>query len=252
MSNSSTTSPKRLRAGGTELERRVLGAASREEPSRELFERMAAGIGVAPPALTGLEPGSFKTQPLAGKSAALSQGTLAWVSGAVLALGLGAAVLLGRSPAAPHASAAQGSATVARSAEPLPAVASVASVAKRADAAKAPLPPAEIPSVVRTAPALRPSAATTDLRDQIRLIDAARAAMSAGEGSRVLDFVRQYQSRYTTGSFVPEAAALKIEALMKLNRSVEARALAQRFVTDYRGTALASRVARLTGVAQRP
>jgi hypothetical protein len=43
--------------------------------------------------------------------------------------------------------------------------------------------------------------------------------------------------------------ALRIQALAKLGRMAEARALAERFVAEHRGSPLASRVAREVGLS---
>ena len=56
-------------------------------------------------------------------------------------------------------------------------------------------------------------AATGDFGDQIAFIDAARAAVSADDDRRALEILRRYQDKYPSGSFRPEATALKIEAL---------------------------------------
>jgi len=74
--------------------------------------------------------------------------------------------------------------------------------------------------------------------------------VSAGAGERALQVLRQYESTYGAGSFRPEARALKVEALVAVGRRAEARALAERFVVDYRGSALAERVARIVGLSQ--
>ena len=87
------------------------------------------------------------------------------------------------------------------------------------------------------------------MQDQIALVDAARAAVSSGAGGRALEILRLYQEKYPGGSFRPEAAALKIEALARLGRTAEARALAERFVAEHAGSPLAKRVARVTGLA---
>jgi hypothetical protein len=92
------------------------------------------------------------------------------------------------------------------------------------------------------------AAAAGDLRDEITFLDGARAALSAGDGRRALDLVRRYQEKYPSASFRPEATAIKIEALLKLDRQAEARALAVRFVTENRGSLLAKRVAALVGL----
>src|SRR5690606_38326591 len=70
-------------------------------------------------------------------------------------------------------------------------------------------------------PALR----ATDLGDEIAVIDAARSAVRAGQGHRALDLVSQYVKRHPRGTFRPEAQALKIEALVQVGRTSEARAL---------------------------
>ena len=41
---------------------------------------------------------------------------------------------------------------------------------------------------------------------------------------------------------------MEVEALMKLGRATEARALAERFVAEHRGTLLARRVADVAGL----
>ena len=91
-------------------------------------------------------------------------------------------------------------------------------------------------------------APAADIQEQIALIDAARAAVAAGSGDRALTLVHRYQSKYPRGSFRPEAAALKIEALSKLGRNAEARRLAEKFVADHGGGPLADRVRRLGGL----
>jgi hypothetical protein len=57
-----------------------------------------------------------------------------------------------------------------------------------------------------------------DLGDQVAFIDGARAAMLAGASRRALEILRRYEDKYPTGSFRPEASAIKVEALMKLGR----------------------------------
>jgi outer membrane protein assembly factor BamD (BamD/ComL family) len=85
----------------------------------------------------------------------------------------------------------------------------------------------------------------------VALIDAARSALSSGMADRALDALAQYQSRYPAGSFRPEATALRVEALARSGRSAEARALAERFVSEHPGSPLADRVARAAGLSSR-
>jgi hypothetical protein len=146
------------------------------------------------------------------------------------------------------------------------AVAPVAVVAPTApataEAVEAPVAPIVAPVVAESAPSVAPqppaSAGPTRLRaaapadeiaGQIALIDAARSALSTGAPDRALDVLGQYQARYPAGSFRPEAVALRIQALAKLGRMAEARALAERFVAEHRGSPLASRVAREVGLS---
>jgi hypothetical protein len=98
-------------------------------------------------------------------------------------------------------------------------------------------------------PRNRSAATARDLRKQIAIIDAARAAISASAGERALDLLRQYQEKYQGGTFAPEAAALKIEALAKLGRAAEARAGAERFRAQYGESPQTDRVLRAAGLA---
>jgi outer membrane protein assembly factor BamD (BamD/ComL family) len=112
--------------------------------------------------------------------------------------------------------------------------------------------------VVEALPSAAPSAAPVhghaqapvdDIKGQIALIDAARTALSTGAANRALEVLGQYQARYPAGSFRPEATALRIEALAKLGRNAEARALGERFIAEHHGSPLADRVAREIGVS---
>jgi hypothetical protein len=89
-----------------------------------------------------------------------------------------------------------------------------------------------------------------ELAAQIAVVDSARGALRRGEAERALSVVRNYQVDYPTGTFRPEVSAIKIEALAKLGRKAEARALAERFVKTYGPGPLAERVSRLGGLPQ--
>ena len=130
-------------------------------------------------------------------------------------------------------------------------------------AVTAPLPPVPAPSAAQPAAAAaepphravasnqhtRAAIGTGDIGDQVAFIDSARAAMATDDSRRALEILRRYQDKYPAGSFRPEAIALKVEALMKLGREAEARALAQRFVAEHRGSLLARRVADVAGLS---
>lgn len=244
MSGPSQRFPERLRmGGGSELERRLLRSALREQPSRSLSERMANGIGVSAHVLLAAPKSVRPRAP--SKLAFAARAALPWLAGAAVAAAAGGALVSLRpkpSPAPiPAAVAAlpvpsEPPRTVAAPAEP-----EVTTVVPEADPA----------SATAAAPHSRSAASAADLRAQITLIDGARAAVSAGAGERALAILRDYQSKYGAGSFRPEANALKIEALVALGRDAEAHALAQRFVAEYRGSRLAARVSRIVGLEPR-
>jgi outer membrane protein assembly factor BamD (BamD/ComL family) len=82
------------------------------------------------------------------------------------------------------------------------------------------------------------------------LIDGARNGLASGAADKALTLVRQYQQRYPGGIFDPEAAALRIEALVRLGRSSEARGLAERFVATQPAGPLTERVKAVAGLAR--
>jgi hypothetical protein len=244
MSHSPIDLPERLLdAGATDFERRILEAAAGKGPSPETSARMARALGVT---ATGIGAVAVATK-LASDAAVAKATTVAgttvlwpWVSAGVLGLVIASAVVGTR--------AWQAAPTEAR-----PAPTSAAAPAVAEPSASAPpastfdQPPPVGPSVTS---ASNRAATTRDLREQIALIDAARAALSSGSGRRALEILRRYQDGYPAGSFRPEAAVLKVEALVKLGREGEARALAERFVAEHRGSLLAERVAKLVGLAR--
>ena len=239
--------PERMRSeGGTALERRLLEAAANEQPSRELVEKMALGIGIAPPAPTPFHAPAPDASSIAPKVATVSKALFPWVSGAI-AVAVAAAIWGTRSISSSLSPSSSHSATPRVSASTAPPALSAVLPENAASA------PEASPSVAPTAqaPRSRSTGAVADIQEQIALLDAARAAVASGSAGRALELVRQYQAKYPTGSFRPEATALKIEALVKSGRLEEAKSLAQRFVAEHRGTPLADRVSRLIG-ATRP
>jgi hypothetical protein len=241
--------PPRLRSeGGTPLEQRLLNAAARQEPSPELSARMAAAIGVVAPApapLPEAASGMAGTGTLAPKAAAGASALWPWVSGLLLVAGAGSLVATrafdDTAPPAPRAPVV------------VAAPSGIPSSPVKTEAAGVPVPaPSSKVSPSAGAARARPdgsSSTSSAISEQIALVDAASAAVSAGAGARALAVVREYQSKYPTGSFHPEISALRIEALVLVGRREEARASAERFVTQYKGP-LAERVARVAGLAR--
>lgn len=244
MSNGESNVPERLRlVGATDLERRMLDAAGREQPSRELSERMARAIGVTLPR-EGAGAGDAGNAPAAP---AASSSTLAWVAGALVTAAVAVGVVLATrsgSPSSPPPAEVGAVAPVSTALAP----ATTASALTPPVEPAAP-PAAAVPSGPPPSSPLRGSATTAlDLSEQIALLDAARGAIGRGQAERALGVVRKYQAQYPSGAFRPEAAAIRIDALMKLGRTAEARTLAERFSSTYGPGPLADRVARSAGL----
>lgn len=71
-------------------------------------------------------------------------------------------------------------------------------------------------------------AATCTLAEEIARIDAARTALSAGDGAAALAALDRYARDVKEPRFVPEATLLRVEAMLALGRREEACALAAR------------------------
>ncbi|HSY41223.1 MAG TPA: hypothetical protein VLA79_16905 [Polyangia bacterium] len=241
--------PTQLRVvGATDLERRLLDAASRELPSVELTQKMqqALGLSIAASAMTAA---AVKSSGAA--AAATSAPAFAWpaISVGVLALAVTGAVVGLRSTAVHHAppkpvasvpAIVLGPAPVAPEPVAAPASAPTARVFERS---------ASIPARAHHRPLT--SATPSELRAEIALVDAARSAVGAGADGRALVLLNRYDASYRAGTFRPEATALRIEVLDHLGRTAQARTLAQRFLVAHPDSPLADRVARVTGVATR-
>jgi len=251
MSKRETDLPERLHAAGaTDLERRMLEAAGREQPSRELSERMAQAIGISMSAI-GTTAGEAKTGVGAANAANSSSSLVVWVSGALVAVGIAVGAFIAARPAtkvaesSALAAAGPSASVVSAPATPLPAAPPTATAS--AEAASA-----DEESPVRPPAPKRAGHGTAagELAEQIALVDAARSALATGSAQRALTIAREYQNEYPTGTFRPEVSAVKIEALVKLGRMAEARSLAERFVATHGPGPLADRVARLAQLAQ--
>jgi len=243
MSQSPNELPERLLdAGATDFERRILETAAQKRPSPETSARMAQALGITATALgTTAVATKLAAEAAAAKTTAAAGTTLVWpwVSIGVLGLLAVGAVVGTRTwratPAEPR---------------PVPPPVATKAVVEPPASAQPGAGPGELPPGPGDTSVRSPAAATGELRDQIALIDAARSALASGAGRRALEILRRYQDKYPSGSFRPEAAALKVEVLVKLGRDAEARVLAERFVAEHRGSLLARRVAELTGLGK--
>src|SRR6478735_3089811 len=262
MSKPDTDLPERLRAGGaTHLEQRMLDAAGHERPSQELSERMARALGI-PLSIEAATTGGAKTDvsgPSTGSTASsgaakLSKSLVPWVSGALVATGVmvGAYVRTFHEVRANAPSVQTPALAAAPSAAPMsPATLGTQPVILPPESAS-PNAGSDLPAKPPAPQSSRGSrgAAAGELAEQIALVDAARGALANGGAQRALSLARDYQTQYPSGTFRPEVAAVKVEALVKLGRMAEARTLAERFAVAYGPGPLADRVARLARISK--
>jgi hypothetical protein len=241
-------SERLLSSNATDFERRLLEAALQKRPSPAASARMARALGVSVAAAgTAAATTSLAAGAAASKvTAAAATVTWPWISIGVIGLVVAGAVVGTRAghrdrtrDAEHHLQLASAPATATPPSAPDPSVtAEPTAVASRSS-----------PHIVAPSPHSRAAATAGELGEQIAFVDSARAAMSSGASRRALEILRRYQDKYPTGSFRPEATAIKVEALMKLGREAEGRALAERFLAEHRGTLLARRVADVAGVS---
>jgi hypothetical protein len=260
--------PRRLWAGGslTDLEHRLLESANHEQMPAELKRRLerALGIGtavavtaasVAPaataaaavsgaPAAAGPAAGGAAAAATAAAAAApaaavtVKAGAIAWFSVGILALAFGGGAL--------------GAHLFARPAVTPPRPAAAEAVTTRApaeaEAAVAPAPAPQLGAAARqsrgpSGSAVSRAGQSGDLRSEIALIDAARAALRARAPVRALELLGRYSARHPRGTLKPEAAVLRIEALDRSGAHQRARALAREFLAAYPDSPLGERAA---------
>ncbi|HMF41159.1 MAG TPA: hypothetical protein VKQ32_10705 [Polyangia bacterium] len=199
--------------GATDFERRWLSAARAEEPPPEVVSRIERALGIgagAVPASVPADNTATATVAKGGLSALRIAGLSALGAGGVVGL----ALLLSRPAPAPPPVVAP-----PRAVETAPAVA--------------------------TPPVQAPAAAASVLRDEIALIDGARAALAAGSPAQALTLLKVYLERHPHGTLLPEALAMRVEAIDRTGDHARARALARAFLADYPNSPLAQRLGRL-------
>ena len=240
--------PERLLDGdATAFERRVLENALERGPSAEVTRRMAQALGVgvatAAPAPPPARPAST-----AAPAAASAPNTLwPWISAVVVALTvtgivIGTRARGGKVPQPSSAPAGRLEAPVTSPPAPAPSF-----PAARPEEGSPGVRDEARPSPAGSV-ATRATTGAGDLRGEIELVDGARAALTARSPYRALEIVRRYEGRYPSGTFTPEATAVKVEALVRLGRTGEARKLASRFVSEHRDALIADRIAALASV----
>ena len=225
--------PKRLDEGeATPFERQLLEAAKQMVPGPALKARMQEQLGL----LDGM--------PVSGPGTSAGMG---WLPSVVLTLAsMGVVVGLPMVSRAIHGSSQVGlSQEIAPPVDPSPPapppVIVPAPEAPMATPQVPPLPPS-ISAPVRAKE--RPSAVgDKTLKEEIRLLDRARAATVAGQPRRGLAELERYGRRFPRGVFRPEAMVLRIEALDAAGESQNARTLGRYFLAHYPESPLSDRVA---------
>jgi hypothetical protein len=248
-------SPERLLdKGATDFERRLLDAAAKDGPSHEQVLRMAKALGVSAvgaAAATGvaagnLSAGAAKAAVATGKAAAWP-----WIVGGVIGLSVIGALVVGGRRRASLPDVHPGAHLEAPAMAPPPS----------GNAPSSPAPtvrPSPVDTVIDRIPertsSKRPSLANVSVRDlhgEIQILDVARAAIAERAGRQALALVHRYEEVYPAGTFLPEASAIEVEALMQLGREDEARRLAKHFVAEHEGSLLSDRVAAIAGLPAR-
>jgi hypothetical protein len=237
----------------TPLERLLLDAAANESPSAEQRMRVRAALGLS--ALMAPPPPVAQ----AGRAAALGK---AAIGGVIAASAIAALIFSG----ALHRSAVPAQTVVlAPTSAPSPAPAPQAQQGAAAEPVASPLPPVEpasnaaISGAGTSKPTLRsvssvskvasaspaPADSATDLNEQLRLIDAARAAVAAGNSSAASQALSTYGSKFPHGSFGQEAAVLRIETVDLQGNHGQASALARSFLAQHPNSPHVSLVQRI-------
>jgi hypothetical protein len=226
----------------SEFERRLLEAARAERPSSELSARMAQALGV--PAPSAVAP------PLEAAKGIFSS----WVGFSALAVVAASALVWALWPRQAAAPVERRTIVTEPSGAPAPADESApARESAREVQIIAPVPsasplspaPSNRTSAIISKPGASGSALRGDLREEIRLIDAARAAVTAHAPDQALALLQRYTATYPAGVFGQEASVLRIEALNQSGQHARAKALARDFLARHANSPLAERAERV-------
>ncbi len=230
------TDPARLLAGeATEFERLLLETAAREEPTQEMSSVMLAGLSgaaISSTAISGTATGGAPVGGLGG-GAELASGVVKsggvlwkWVASAI-SIGVVGGAVWGLSPSpetpplvSPPGDPPEAAQVVAAPEEPAlapqPAVAEVPGEE-----------PAELTPPAKTPAKRQPT--TDPLSAELRILDAARAALARDDAARTLSLLNTYARQFPSGTLREEATVLKVKALEARGRSQEADSLKDDF-----------------------
>ena len=214
------------------LERRLLEAARADRVPEALRARMAEGLGLHVAATTpsaAVGAAGKVGAPLFGKAGLWGALSLAMVVG-----------VMGWRSAEPNAGEPIATANPIPIAIPIPIPIPVP--------IPIPIPtarPIPTPSAQPAPPRLNAPVDDSALRAEVALLDQARFALRQEQSARALRLLDQHRQRFTQGTLAPEAAALRIEALVQQGSYARAEALSQRFASAYPSHPLRERVSAL-------
>ena len=251
--------PLRLLEDASELsdeERRLLLAGRAMAPPAALSSGLWAGLSAKLPHsaanAAGAQGGGAAQGGLASGAAAQGSGLGLLIVKAVLVLGaLTALGVGGRAWWRAHAAE-----NVPRAVEPAleqaprPTVSELPSPSALKLPTEPPLPSVSPPNLATHAPSSvhapksstpAPSA-SSDAREESRLVAAARDALHSGDSAGALNLLEQARQRFGTGVLGQEREALLIEALAKSGQGAAARAHGQAFLKSYANSPYVARV----------
>ncbi|MDQ2645020.1 MAG: hypothetical protein M3020_14480 [Myxococcota bacterium] len=209
-----------LESGASPVERYLLDAAAHEKPPLELVQSMQAGLGLG--AKTSL-----------AASAAGSSGVAGYVAAAVLGVGaLVAGLVALQSPSQVQPAPAEPAATVV--APPVQAPPEATPVVEALPAVEAtPSESSEKAPIAKPASTAAKASAGDELRQELKLLDEARAALKSGAPARARVLLERHARRFPSGSFRQEADVLRVETLARLGERQKAASLAREFLSEH-------------------
>jgi len=229
--------PKRLFDEGGSLAREILGSADRDRPSDEARRKAALvlGLPLAAAAATASTTTSASSASLGAPSlpAAIAAKGVAmkWVLAAVVAASAATGTLLVNPAPRPTAP------TPIQSSAPVPVP--IPMSAPIVEEAPPPAPPPPVVSKRLVATPKKPMAlappelpAKLDLAGEVALLDRAKLALAAGEPAAALTVLDTYDHSGAE-SLIPEAQALRIDALVASHDPAAARAAAIAFIARF-------------------
>lgn len=212
--------PERLLASGaTDFERKLLEAVKDERPSAELQQRMQQALGLS---IGTASPGSSPTSPPptgAALSGGLKGALLKVALGAIVAGGLASAIVWSttdgddRSVSPPTRKRVSPTAVPAPQRDEAPATTGAETSRPQVSSPAEAVGPGAGAEPEPTSPEgidePRAPTAADDLRLEIELLDAVRAASSVGESKRAREVLERYDERFPRGALQREAEMLR-------------------------------------------